>query len=132
MLVLDKLYFIFSCLVREDGNGDKHKRTVLLIDMSTTFILSFIIMVLFGILNIRLIHFLLWIIVISILGLMSYRFYYDFFIKSKRYVNIEESTWKISKKRKKLYAVFAALIYLLSLLLLFVGGILMSYLLSLH
>jgi len=132
MLLLDKLYSLFSCLVREDGNGDKHKRTVLLIDMSTTFIFSFIMMVLFGLFNIRLTNFLLWIIAISFLGVISYRFYYDYFIKSKRYINIVENTLQISKKKKTIYAIFAALIYLLSLLLLVAGGILMSYLLSLH
>ena len=132
MLILDKLYGLFLCLVREDGNGDKNKRAVLLIDMSTTFILSFITMVLFGLFNIRLTNFLLWIIAISILGMISYHLYYDYFIKSKRYVNIAEVTLQISKKRKTVYAIIAALIYLLSLLLLLGGGILMSYLLSLH
>ncbi len=132
MIILDKLYSLFLCLVREDGNGDRHKRVVLLIDMTTTFVLSFIMMVLFGFFNIRVANFLLWIIAISILGMISYRFYYDYFIKSKRYANIAEITSQIPKKRKAIYAIIAALIYLLSLLLLLSGGILMSYLLSLH
>ncbi len=132
MIIVDKLYSLFSCLVREDGNGDQHKRVVLLIDMTTTFVLSFIMMVLLGLFNIRLTAFFLWIIAISFLGLISYRFYYNYFIKSNRYVNIEEINSRIPKKRKTVYAIIAALIYILSLLLLLGGGILMSYLLSLH
>jgi len=132
MLILDKLYSLFLCLVREDGNGDKHRRAVLLIDMTTTFVLSFITMILFGLFNLRLTNFLLWIIAISILGLISYRFYYNYFIKSKRYIAICEISTQFTKKKKTVYAIIAALIYLSSLALLLGGGILMSYLLSLH
>ena len=53
MNMLDRFYTVFLCLTREDGTGDRHKRAAAFLERVSNFFLSFISMVVFGLVNYR-------------------------------------------------------------------------------
>lgn len=132
MRILDKLYSIFLCLTKEDGMGDRHKRAVSFLEMVSTFFLSSLTMLVFGLCNLKIANQMLWLVIIGLQGLISYFFLNSYFIKSKRYVEIVKYTIEYEKKKKVLLAFIAVLVVLSSFVLLICSGILMSYLYSLQ
>lgn len=132
MNIIEKSYSVFLCLTRDDKYGDRHKRAVIALEMVSTFILSFFIMIIIGLLNFRITNILIWGLIIGLVGLNTYLFFNKYLIKSKRYIRIVEKTKYYSKKKKLTYAILSVFLVLLSFCFLIGGGILMSYLLSLH
>lgn len=132
MNMLDRFYTVFLCLTREDGTGDRHKRAAAFLEMVSTFILSFITMVVFGLVNLKMTNFMLWVVVIAAHGGISYLYFNRYFIKSKKYKEMIEHANQYSKGKKVAFAFLAALFVLFSFGLLIGGGILMSYLYSQH
>ena len=132
MNILDRLYAVFLCLAREDGIGDRHKRAAAFLEMISTFFLSFLTMLVFGLVNLKMKNFILWILIISVHGAISYYFFNEYFIKTGRYLEIVKYTNQYSKGKKIANGFFAVFLVLLSFGLLIGGGILMSYLYSQH
>lgn len=132
MNVIEKIYAIFLCLTRDDQYGDRHKRAAMALEMVSTFLLSFFIMIILGALNFRISNILIWGIIIGLIGFSTYLFFNKYLIKSERYIGIVEEAKQYSKKKKVSYAFLSVLIVIGSFCFLIGGGMLMSYLLSLH
>lgn len=132
MNFFDLLFFMFYCLTKEDGTGERHIRASYLLEIASTFLLSFFTFVVFGIVNIRPSNFILWILVIVANAVISYFITKNYYIYSGRYEKILELGKVYSRRRRKIYAVTSLLIILLLFVILFFGGMLMSYLYSQH
>jgi ABC-type branched-subunit amino acid transport system permease subunit len=130
MKLLDNLYIIFLCLTREDDLGDRHKRAAAFLEMTSTFILSSITMVIFGFLNFRLTNFILWVLTIAVYGITSYFFFNKYFIRSGKYKALINSVSQYSQGKKITNAFIAIFLVIISFGLLVGGGILMSFLYS--
>lgn len=132
MNIIDKMYSIFLCFTRDDKYGDRHKRAVMALEMVTNFLLSFFIMIIIGLLNFRIANIIVWGLIIVLIAVSTYLFFNNYLIKSERYIEIVEETKHYSKKKKMFYALLSVFLLLFSFCFLIGGGILMSYLLSLH
>lgn len=132
MNIIEKTYSVFLCLTRDDKFGDRHKRAAMALEMVTTFLFSFFIMIIIGFLNFRITNILLWGLIIVLIAFSTYLFFNRYLIKSERYIGIVEEAKQYSKKKKISYAFLSIFIVLLSFCFLIGGGMLMSYLLSLH
>lgn len=132
MNIIKKTYSVFLCLTRDDKFGDRHKRAAMALEMVTTFLLSFFIMIIIGLLNFKITNILLWGLIIVLIAFSTYLFFNRYLIKSERYIVIVEEAKQYSKKKKISYAFLSVFLVLLSFCFLIGGGILMSYLLSLH
>ncbi len=132
MNFIEKIYSIFLCLTRDDKYGDRHKRAAMGLEMVTTFIFTFIIMVILGLLNIKINNFLMWVLVLVFVAYSTSLLYDKYLIKSKRYVGVIEETKKYSKKKKLVFALLSVFLILISFSLMVGGGIIMSYFLSHH
>lgn len=125
-------YTVFLCATRDDKYGDRHKRAAMALEMVCTFLISFFVMVIIGLLNIRITNVLLWGLIIVLISFGTYLFFNRHLIKSERYIGIIEETRQYSKREKMFYAFLSIFLILFSFCFLIGGGILMSYLLSLH
>jgi len=132
MNIIEKTYSVFLCLTRDDKFGDRHKRAAMALEMVTNFLLSFFIMIIIGLLNFKINNILLWGLIIVSIAFITYLFFNRYLIKSERYIGIVEEAKQYSKKKKLSYAFLSVFLMLLSFCFLICGGILMSYLLSLH
>ena len=132
MNIIEKTYSVFLCLTRDDEFKDRHKRAAMALEMVTTFLLSFFIMIIIGLLNFKITNILVWGLIIILIAFCTYLFFNRYLIKSARYIGIVEEEKQYSKKKKKSYAFLSVFLVLLSFCFLIGGGILMSYLLSLH
>lgn len=132
MNFIEVLYSVFLCLTRDDKYGDRHKRAAMALEMVSTFLLGFFIMIIVGLLNFRITNLLIWMLVWGLIGFSTYLFFNRYLIKSERYIGIIEQTKQYSKKKKITYAFFSVLLVFISFCSLIGGGILMSYFLSLH
>ena len=77
MNLLDRLFAITYCAVREDKNKDRHKRTVFMIEGIVTFFLFSLIMIIVGVLDLRLTNYLIWVLLFIPVVFFSY-----FYLKS--------------------------------------------------
>jgi hypothetical protein len=132
MNIIEKTYSVFLCLTRDDKFGDRHKRAAMALEMVTTFLLSFFIMIIIGLLNFKITNIFLWGLIIVLIAFGTYLFFNRYLIKSERYIGIFEEAKQYSKKKKISYAFLSVFLVLLSFCFLIGGGMLMSYLLSLH
>ena len=132
MNLLDRLFAITYCAVREDKNKDRHKRTVFMIEGIVTFLSFSIIMIILGAFDLQVINYLIWVLLFIPVVVLSYIYLNSYFLKSNHYMDIIEVTNQYSKKKKRFYALIAILLFILSGVQIIGGGILMSYLLSLH
>lgn len=132
MNFIEKTYSVFLCLTRDDKYGDRHKRAAMALEMVTTFLFSFFIMIIIGLLNFKITNILLWGLIIVLTAFSTYLIFNRYLIKSERYIGIVEESNQYSKKKKIFFAFLSVFLVLLSFCLLISGGILMSYLLSLH
>jgi len=130
--IIEKLYSVFLCLTRDDKYGDRHKRAAIALEIISTSLLTFIFMILVGKFNFDVSNYFVILLSIGLFGFVSYLFFNRYLIKSQRYIRISEETKRYSKKKKISYAFLSVLLMLLSFCFLVGGGILMSYLLSLH
>lgn len=132
MNLLDKLFAITYCAVREDKNKDRHRRTVFMIEGIITFFLFSIIMIIVGVFDLPVVGLLTWALLIIPIVFLSYFYLKNYFFKSDHYLDIVKITHQYSKRKKRFYAFIAILLFLLSGAQIVGGGMLMSYLLSLH
>ena len=70
MNFIDNIYLIFLGFTREDRFGDRHKRAAAFLEIIITFILTFFTMLSFGLFNLKIENFLIWLLIISIYGLI--------------------------------------------------------------
>lgn len=132
MKLPDFLFFMFYCLTKEDGTGERHIRASYLLEIASTFLLSFLTFIVFGLLNIRPQNFIVWILVIVINAIISYLITKRYYIYSGRFEKILELGKVYNKRRRTTYAITSLFIILILFVILFLGGILMSYLYTLH
>lgn len=132
MSFLDLLFFMFYCLTKEDGTGERHIRASYLLEIASTFLLSFLTFLILGLINIRPQSFIIWILIIIINAIISYLITKRYFIYSGRYKKILEQSKVYNKRRRKIYAITSLIIILMTFVILFLGGMLMSYLYSQH
>jgi hypothetical protein len=132
MNLLDRLFAITYCAVREDKNKDRHKRTVFMIEGMFTFFLFSLIMIIVGTLDLRVVSYLIWALLIIPVVLLSYFYLRRYFFKSDHYLDIVKVTCQYSKRKKRFYAFIAIFLFILAGVQTIGGGMLMSYLLSLH
>jgi len=132
MNFLDRLFAITYCAVREDKNKDRHKRTVFMIEGIVTFISFSIIMIILGAFNLQVKNYLIWALLFIPIVVGNYIYLKSYFFKSNYYLEIVEVVNQYSKKKKIFCAIIAILLFILSGVQMIGGGILMSYLLSLH
>ncbi|MEA3318284.1 MAG: hypothetical protein U9R54_10030 [Bacteroidota bacterium] len=102
MNIIEKTYSVFLCLTRDDEFGDRHKRAAMALEMVTTFLLSFFIMIIIGLLNFKITNILVWGLIIVLIAFSTYLFFNRYLIKSERYIGIVEEEKQYSKKKKNL------------------------------
>jgi|AntRauTorckE6833_2_1112554.scaffolds.fasta_scaffold21095_4 Ca2+/Na+ antiporter len=132
MKVLDFLFEVSYCMVREDKTGDRHKRAAMLVEGYVIFLVIIISMIVLGLLDIQIKSKVSWIIIIMGESYFVYLLIKKYFLRNDHYKNLISNTQKYRKKKRRYYAFLSAIFLLLSFVLLFGGGILMSYLLSFH
>ena len=132
MNLLDRLFLITYCAVREDKNKDRHKRTVFMIEGIVTFISFSIVMIILGTFNLQVNNYLIWALLFIPVVVLTYIYLKNYFFKSNHYLEIVEVANQYSKKKKRFSAIIAILLFILSGVQIIGGGMLMSYLLSLH
>ena len=130
--MMDFIYYMFYCAAGNDGTKSKHGMVVYGMEIIATQILSFFTEILIGLLNLRIQVFLLWIFIISANAIIAYFSVNNYYIKSGRYNNIPEKYANTTNRKKILYKIIIIFVFVISFVLLFVGGMIMSYLLSLH
>lgn len=129
---IEKIYSIILCAIRKDKYGDRHKRAVFLLEYICSSLLGTLLMILFGLFNLQIVNFWAWVVAWVGIVLFSYKLLNNYFIKSGRFKNIMDISDNYPKRKKRLYAVIAIISYVSSAVLLIIGGITMSYLLSVH
>jgi MFS family permease len=132
MKFFDLIFFKFYCLTKEDGTGERPKRTSYLLEIAGTFLLGSLTFVIFGLANYRPSSFILWVLILVVNALISYFITNSYYIYSGRYEKILEQGKVYSKRRRKMFAITSLLIILMTFVILFLGGMLMSYLYSWH
>ena len=132
MNLLDRLFAITYCAVREDKNKDRHKRTVFMIEGIVTFFLFSFIMIIAGALDLRLTSYLIWALLFIPIVFLSYFYLKSYFFKTDHYLDIVEVIHQYSKRKKRFYAFTAVFLFILAGAQIIGAGMLMSYLLSLH
>ena len=134
MHFINFIYFMVYCCVREDNNSQwpRHERAAYLIDGILAQILFTLIMIVLGFLGVRMNHILMWIILVVLTIFISFKIVNSYYITSGRYKNIIFFYEDASKSKRLLYVILSILMFLSSFTLMFFGGMLMSYLLSLH
>lgn len=130
MKVLDFLYEVSYCMTREDKTGDRYKRAAMLVEGYMIFLVIIISMIILGTLSIQVESKFIWIIIIVTESLVVYLLTRRYFFKMNHYKNLISRTQKFRKRKRRLYAFLSAIFLILSFVLLFGGGMFMSYLLS--
>lgn len=130
--MIDLLYYMFYCSAGNDGTKSKHEKVAYGMEIVFTQILSFFTFVIFGALNIQVSISLIWILIIATNGIIAYLLVNRYYIKSGRYNTILEKYATSTHRARTLYKTIIILLFIISFVLLFVGGIIMSYLLSLY
>lgn len=128
--MIDKLYYMFYCAAGNDGTKSKHEMVAYGMEIVATQILSFFTFIIFGVLNIKVSVFLLWFLIIATNGAIAYLLVTRYYIRSGRHYRILEKYGTTSNKAKSIYKTIVILIFVISFVLLFVGGITMGYLVS--
>lgn len=130
--MIDLIYYMFYCSAGNDGTKSKHEMVAYGMEIVATQILSFFTFIIIGALNIRISVILLWLLIIAANGFISYFLINGYYIKSEKYNRILEKYDNTSNKKKVFYKTIVIFIFIGSFILLFVGGITMSYLFSLY
>jgi hypothetical protein len=126
----DLLYYMFYCSAGNDGTKSKHEMVAYGMEIVATQLLSFFTFIIVGALNIRISVILLWLLIIAANGFIAYFLINGYYIKSGKYNKILEKYDNTSNKKKAFYKTIVIFIFIVSFILLLVGGITMSYLFS--
>tara|TARA_R110001592_G_scaffold347491_1_gene641061 strand:+ start:656 stop:1066 length:411 start_codon:yes stop_codon:yes gene_type:complete len=134
MNVAEKIYLMYYFLVREDKTFSKKSRTLFLVESLLFFFLTMLLFVVLGALNLRFQNILFWILVVCLIPLpLSGLIAINYYKKSGRDLEIIKKGEELySKRQRKLLGALALLLHVVGFCLMFSGGILMSYLWSLH
>ena len=130
--MMDFLYYMFYCASGDDGTNSKHGKVAYGLELISTQLFSFLIMILMGACNIRFNSFIIYVLILLPIPFISYYLINGYYIKSGRYNKILETYAATTNRQKILYKIITIFLFVISFVLLFVGGITMSYLLSLY
>jgi len=130
--MIDLIYYMFYCSAGNDGTKSKHEMVAYGMEIVATQILSFFTFIIVGALNIKVSVFLLWILIIGTNAVFAYFLVNGYYIKSGKYHTILEKYATTSNRTRTFYKTIVILLFIISFVLLFVGGIIMSYLFSLY
>lgn len=130
--MMDFLYYMFYCSAGNDGTNSKQKMVTYGMEIVATQILSFLTFIIVGVLNIKISLVILWVLIITGNAVIAYFTINTYYIKSGRYISILKKYETTQNSKKVSYKIIVILLFVISFVLLFVGGILMSYLLSLN
>ena len=130
--MLDYLFYMFHCASGNDGTKTKHNMAAYGLELILTQLLFVIAMVTFGAINIKFASFIVYLFVFLPLPIISYFLIDNYYIKSEKYIGILNKYGSTSTKKKLRLKIIVIFIFIISFLMLIAGGILMSYLLSLH
>lgn len=130
--MMDLIYYMFYCSAGNDGTKSKHEMVSYGMEIVATQILSFFTFIIVGALNIKITLFLLWLLIITGNAIVAYFTITAYYIKSGRYIAILKKYESTQNNKKLTYKIIVIILFIISFVLLIVGGILMSYLLSLH
>lgn len=132
MTMLDFLFYMFYCAAGDDGTESKHGMVAYGMELVATQLLSFFAFIFVGAINFHPPSFIFWILIISVNATIAYFSINSYYIKSGRYNKILKIYAATSNKQKLLYKIITVFLFVISFVLLFVGGITMSYLFSLY
>ncbi|HEY3373038.1 MAG TPA: hypothetical protein VGK10_19465 [Prolixibacteraceae bacterium] len=132
MAMFDFLFYMFYCAAGDDGTESKHGMVAYGMELVATQILSFFTFILVGAINFHPPSFIFWILSISVNAIVSYFSINSYYIKSGRYNKILSIYANTTNRQKLLYKTITIFLFVISFVLLFVGGITMSYLFSLY
>jgi len=130
--MMDLIYYMFYCSVGNDGTKSKHEKVSYGMEIVATQILSFFTFIIVGALNIKISLVLLWLLIITGNEVVAYITIKTYYIKSGRYIAILKKYETTQNNKKITYKIIVIILFIISFVLLIGGGILMSYLLSLH
>ena len=130
--MIDLIFYMFYCSAGNDGTKSKHEIVAYGMKIVTTQILSFFTFLIIGALNIKVTVFLQWIFIIAGNAIIAYFLVNGYYIKSGKYKLILEKYANTSKKTKTVYKTLVIILFIISFVLLFVGGMIMRYLFSLY
>lgn len=130
--MLDFLFYMFYCAASDDGTKSKHGMVAYGMELISTQLFVFLSMILMGACNIRFNSFMLYVLVLLPIPFISYYFINGYYIKSGRHSKILETYAATTNRQKLLYKTITIFLFVISFVLLFVGGIIMSYLFSLY
>jgi hypothetical protein len=130
--MIDLIYFMFYCSAGNDGTKSKHEMVAYGMELISTQLFIFLSMILLGACNLRFNSFITYVVILLPIPFISYYIINGYYIKSGKYNTILEKYATTSKRTRTLYKAIVILLFIISFALLFVGGIIMSYLLSLY
>ena len=128
----DLLYYMFYCAAGDDGTKSKHGMVAYGMELISTQLFVFLSMILMGACNIRFNSYILYVLILLPIPFISYYFIHGYYIKSGRHSKILEMYAATTNRQKLIYKIIIIFLFVTSFVLLFVGGITMSYLLSLY
>jgi hypothetical protein len=123
---------MFYCSAGDDGTKSKHGMVAYGMELVATLFFVFLSQLIMGVFNIRFNNFICYVLIISPCPLISYYVINSYYIKSGRHNTIIEKYATTSNRKKAIYKTIVIFLSLILFALLFVGGILMSYLFSLY
>ena len=133
MKVLDFLYYVSYCTVKEDRKAnDRHRRAAWLVEGIIFFIVGFLTMIVIGVIDLRITSIFFWGLLTGGLMLVVLTLVKKYFFRHEYYKVLINNIQKFQTHKRKLYAFLGIIFLFFSFLLMILGGIGMSYLLSLH
>lgn len=130
--MIDLIYYMFYCSAGNDGTKSKHKMVAYGMELISTQLFVFLSMILLGACNLRFNSFITYVVRLLPIPFISYYIINGYYIKSGKYNTIIEKYATTSNRTRTLYKAKVILLFIISFVLLFVGGIIMSYLFSLY
>lgn len=130
--MIDLIYFMFYCSAGDDGTKSKHQMVAYGMEIVATQLLSFFTFIIIGVFNINILSYFLMVLIIIPNAIVAYFLVNSYYIKSGRYHTILEKYETTPKRTRTVYKLIVIILFIISFILLFVGGIVMSYLMSLH
>lgn len=133
MKLMDFLYYVSYCTVKEDRNAnDRHRRAAWLVEGIIFFIVGFLIMIVIGVINLRITSIFFWGLLTGGLMLVVLTLVKRYFYRHEYYKVLLNNIQKFQTRTRRLYAFLGIIFLFFSFLLMILGGIVMSYLFSIH
>jgi hypothetical protein len=130
--MIDLIYYMFYCSAGNDGTKSKHEMVAYGMELVATLFLVFLSQLIMGAFNIRFYNLICYILILLPCPIFSYYIINRYYIKSGRHNTILEKYATTSNRTRTFYKTIVILLFIISFVLLFVGGITMSYLFSLY